>query len=75
MALINCPECENEVSDKAEKCPRCAYPINPSQPIIKDVVKEVGDKANEGLFLKTMNTGCAIFFIITALLMLLILCN
>ena len=27
-------------------------------------VIEVGDKANEGLFLKTMNTGCAIFFIL-----------
>jgi hypothetical protein len=26
MALIKCPECGIEVSDKAIKCPRCAYP-------------------------------------------------
>lgn len=27
MALINCPECGKEVSDKAKACPNCAYPI------------------------------------------------
>ena len=27
MALIQCPECRNDVSDKAETCPRCGYPI------------------------------------------------
>lgn len=27
MALINCPECGREVSDKAEKCPNCGYNI------------------------------------------------
>lgn len=27
MALIKCPECGQEVSDKAAACPRCAYPI------------------------------------------------
>lgn len=25
MALINCPECNNEVSDKAKTCPNCGY--------------------------------------------------
>lgn len=28
MALINCPECESEISDKAKSCPRCGYPMN-----------------------------------------------
>lgn len=28
MALINCPECNNMVSDKSFQCPKCAYPIN-----------------------------------------------
>ena len=28
MALIKCPECGTEVSDKAVACPRCAYPIS-----------------------------------------------
>lgn len=27
MALINCPECRKEISDKAEFCPNCGYPI------------------------------------------------
>lgn len=27
MALIRCPECSNEVSDSAELCPNCGYPI------------------------------------------------
>lgn len=30
MPLINCPECQNEVSDKAELCPKCGYGINDS---------------------------------------------
>ena len=27
MALINCPECKHEVSDKAKSCPNCGYKI------------------------------------------------
>lgn len=27
MALINCPECSNEVSDKAKACPKCGLPL------------------------------------------------
>lgn len=27
MALINCPECGKEISDKAMSCPYCGYPI------------------------------------------------
>lgn len=29
MALIPCPECKTEVSDKAGACPRCGNPMNP----------------------------------------------
>ena len=25
MALINCPECKQEISNKAESCPNCGY--------------------------------------------------
>lgn len=28
MALIKCPECEREISDKAKACPQCGFPIN-----------------------------------------------
>ena len=27
MALIKCPECGQEVSDRASQCPKCAFPI------------------------------------------------
>lgn len=27
MALKKCPECSKQVSDKAESCPHCGYPI------------------------------------------------
>ena len=27
MALVNCPECEHQVSDKASSCPNCGHPI------------------------------------------------
>jgi hypothetical protein len=29
MALINCPECDSKISDKAITCPKCGYPIKP----------------------------------------------
>ncbi len=29
MALIRCPECNREISDKAENCPGCGYPLRP----------------------------------------------
>ena len=27
MALIKCPECNRDVSDKAATCPHCGYPL------------------------------------------------
>lgn len=40
MALIKCPECGKEISDKAEACPNCGYPINGE--VVKDL-EEVKD--------------------------------
>jgi predicted amidophosphoribosyltransferase len=31
MALINCPECEARISDKAVACPHCGYPLATGQ--------------------------------------------
>ena len=28
MALINCPECNNQISDKSKYCIHCGYPLN-----------------------------------------------
>lgn len=35
MALISCPECNKEISDKAEMCPHCGYKLPKSQPIFQ----------------------------------------
>lgn len=32
MALVKCPECNNEVSDKASSCPKCGVPLAASNP-------------------------------------------
>jgi len=29
MALINCPECSRDISDKATSCPHCGFPMTP----------------------------------------------
>jgi hypothetical protein len=29
MALINCPECDREISDKVKACPHCGFPFEP----------------------------------------------
>ena len=34
MALINCPECMKDISDKASNCPQCGYPISKIDEII-----------------------------------------
>ncbi|AQW91280.1 zinc ribbon domain-containing protein [Elizabethkingia anophelis] len=31
MPLINCPECQKQVSDKATSCPNCGHPLSPTQ--------------------------------------------
>ena len=39
MALIVCPDCRNEVSDKANTCPRCGFPIYMKVNLAIDKVK------------------------------------
>ena len=62
MALINCPECQKQVSEHSINCPNCGYPINQLEK--KTVVK------GEGCFLQTLNLGCLIFSIIIGLAIL-----
>ena len=80
MALINCPECRTEVSDKAEKCLKCAYPITNNNSKSDNISSNSNSssknetrvvvKAKEGCFLQTLNTGCFIIAIIIVILIL-----
>ena len=40
MALINCPECGKEVSDKATNCPNCGYPLEDMDFVKEEVQKK-----------------------------------
>lgn len=36
MALINCPECNKEISDKGNNCQHCGYPLVDQSQLMKD---------------------------------------
>ena len=44
MALIKCPDCGNEVSDKAKACIHCGYPIEDMQPQKVEMYEEARKK-------------------------------
>ena len=56
----------------SEKCPKCAYPLNPKNSITQvknDSKPEVIVKPKEGCFLQTLNFGCALIAIIIGMIL------
>ena len=51
MALIKCPECENEISTLSTACPKCGYPILndeiKKEQEVKEKEQEIIDSFNE----------------------------
>lgn len=43
MVLVSCPECGQEISEYAETCPNCAYPIAESEESLNEVESESED--------------------------------
>ena len=44
MALINCPECEKQISDKAKNCIHCGYPLDSmNSESIPDVIENTDE--------------------------------
>jgi hypothetical protein len=39
MALINCPECVKEISNKAASCPFCGFPVEDN--VFQDEVEQL----------------------------------
>ena len=47
MSLINCPECEKEISEHARWCPQCGYARKDSAPLrahVTDIEMSFGSK-------------------------------
>ena len=57
MALINCPECGKEISDKAASCPNCGCPIEKREKDDKKIV--TFDEAFDSNFISKINPGAA----------------
>ncbi len=45
MALIQCPECGNQISDRATSCPKCGHPVSEVRSPAQETVKT--PKVNE----------------------------
>lgn len=43
MALIKCPECELQVSDKALSCPHCGFPLRETHEQKRRSIQSEGD--------------------------------
>ena len=62
MALINCKECGNSVSDVADKCPHCGYPLK-NEIIPKTQIQDTVDNNIPSKY----NTLCVIVFVMSIL--------
>lgn len=59
MALIKCPECNTEVSDKATACPKCGYPF---QKVLQQEIMARSAYFSFGYVVgHIFNTGCYIY--------------
>lgn len=61
MALISCPECTKEVSDKAGSCPHCGVQLQAPQ-IIKAKLKRKSEFAGTGCVLQGLGLVLLFFF-------------
>lgn len=73
MALMKCPECGHDVSDKADKCPNCGCPVSVNLPNPKPNLsaREIEEAANKN-FKNGMKT---VIIIILCLVVLVSVCE
>lgn len=67
MSMINCPECHREISDMAERCPNCGYPIARRPQVNTTVVNNAPQNGAKSTKKKdsTLSVLAAIFAIFT----------
>ena len=76
MALIKCPECGSEISDKAMSCPRCGCPIstaNGEETQIQSKLKMQEDAEEKVIVLKK-DSGCGGCTTFVVLLVIALIC-
>lgn len=70
MALIKCPECEREISDKVNSCPNCGYPMevdnNEAQKVELSSVNIKVDKNKKSKILRGILSIISVFVICIA---------
>ena len=74
MGLINCPECGKEVSDQAQSCPHCGYPLEKNEENVQRGVDAVGKwnpTQQQPKKLKKKGRGCLIPFIVVLIIFIL----
>lgn len=54
MALIKCPECGKEISDKASSCPSCGYPIGTNTTTKESVSAVTATSKKQGFNIKKL---------------------
>jgi uncharacterized membrane protein YvbJ len=64
MALINCPECNKEISDKVKACPYCGYPLIDNDETQKVEVTSVKLQINKDKPKKIVATIVGILFVV-----------
>lgn len=55
MALIPCPECKKKISESAENCPQCGFPLTSER--VMDI------KRKQAKSIKAANRGCGIILL------------
>ena len=71
MALIECPECKKEISDKAKECPHCGYPLVKKEEKKKQTKKEEPKKRFSSKKYRVAGFVCSIPCALVLLLFLL----
>lgn len=67
MAIIKCPECQNEVSDKATACPKCGCPITNALEEKTEQVNEQEKENTKNSKKKVVKTVCIVAGIVIVL--------
>jgi len=68
MALIECPECGKQVSDQAESCPNCGYPLRGQADVVSGrqvrTVERTAKRFKAHILLSTLMLLAGVFWLV-----------